>query len=205
VPLLAKTTGQRQEVAGFEVSTTLPPRRGYIFAWLVDEAVGGTPQRARTAVADALGDLTAGGWVVYYLGCAPPQTTTASADTTTETPSTTGTPATTGVGLEPVEDAWRFTGYAYLIADGVSYFTAILGSANEPDGRWSVSMRMFAPNSHEPTADLFADRPPAVALDASCLQVSALPTTTTQQGIATAVGSNGPDPTRARSMPAGYR
>lgn len=92
-----------------------------------------------------------------------------------------------------------FTAGAYKIVDGVSFYAQIDGSEVQ-DGS-NVVLRMRAPNSTEPSQDLFPERPAELGVGQTCLETDG---TAASEGTAIVVDEWAPDPEGA-AKPAGHR
>ena len=85
---------------------------------------------------------------------------------------------------------WAYAAYAYKIVDGVSYNAVLDGSGN--GNRAKLVLRLLAPRSSEPGADVFADRPPALEPGKSCIEAPTPPEIRAETGAATVMAENFP-------------
>jgi hypothetical protein len=180
-PLLARDK-QPSARAGFQTSKKVPAHRGSVDANLIDETAADPDATARARSAEFVQQLRAAGWTVYLTACIPPRAQ--------------GSPAPDKDDVPPVQyaDGWAFVAHAYKVVDGVSYFAAIDGHGSAGNKRVRVNLRLLVPQSTEPKADLFPDRPPPVAATTSCLDTAAPPAQRIVDGQAIEVDSDGPHP-----------
>ncbi|GIH06833.1 hypothetical protein Rhe02_49000 [Rhizocola hellebori] len=169
-PLLSNAIGAPVAVAGF-TEGSLPPRRGRVQAKLFEQNANDAPTTAQLKTLDAMKALRDNGWTVYFVACQPPLKP--------------GDPVPPRdlIGPFPSEEWWAFGAYAYKIKDGVSYYAAANGNGRLK-GSAAVDLDLRAPSSKEAGSDLFADRPPALAPGASCLEANGLPAQAAKAGVA---------------------
>jgi hypothetical protein len=164
---------------GFVVSDLLPAHRPMIMASLFEEKAQNPSEVARKQTSDAVVSLREGKWVVYLIACLAPGNAPPNPDDV--------------VGWQ-YEDGWGYAAYAYKIVDGVSYSAEVTGSGRGGIAR--VELRLLAPHSSEPKADLFPDRPPAVeaGVGKNCLEALMPPGERTVIGTRTLMDTTGPHP-----------
>jgi hypothetical protein len=172
---------------GFLVSDRLAAHRNLISARIADQQAQNASEVARKQTADAMLVLREGKWSVYLAACLPPGTGPDNPDDV--------------VGYR-YEDGWAYAVYAYKIADGVSYSAELLSSGR--GSRAHVALRLVAPHSSEPRADLFPDRPRELEAGKSCVEVSLPPEDRVVSGEPTLMDTQGPDP-RGGAKPTGRR
>jgi hypothetical protein len=177
-PLVARD-GTPSINQGFVISDKLPAHRNMISAGLLDEDAQNADEVARKQTSDAMMALRENKWVIYLAGCLAPGPD--NSDNKDDV-----------LGFQH-EDGWAFAAYAYKIADGVSYSAELLGSASGKRAR--LSLRLLAPHSSEPRADVFPDRPPALEAGKSCIETSLPPQARSVTGVPTVMDSVGPHPT----------
>lgn len=172
---------------GFIVSDKLPAHRGMISADLFEEEAQNANEVARKQTSDAMIALRENKWVIYLAACLPPGKA----------------PANFGdvVGFQ-YEDGWAFAAYAYKIVDGVSYSAELVGSGRGSKAK--LTLRLLAPHSSEPKADLFPDRPPSVEAGKSCIEASSPPEARVVTGTSTLMDETGPHPA-GTAKPTGRR
>jgi hypothetical protein len=125
-------------------------------------ATGAGPQPALVEVEliKVLTTLRTGGWTIYWSLCTPPPAVPKEGE---ELPAPVRMPP--GVARD---EAWQWVAFAFRVTEGVSYF-ALVSAELDPDsgGAW-IDVTMRAPQERDP-ANLFADRPKALAIGKACV------------------------------------
>lgn len=178
-PLVARDSDPAID-RGFVISETLPAHRAMITADLLDVQAQNAGEMARKQTSDAMIALRENQWVIYLAACLAPGNAPSNEDDV--------------VGFQ-YEDGWAFTAAGYKIVDGVSYNAALTGTGR--GDRAKLSLRLIAPHSTEPRADVFPDRPPALEPGKSCLESSSPPQARVVAGVSTLMDEVGPHPSGA--------
>jgi hypothetical protein len=175
-PLVARDTSPSID-RGFVISATLPAHRAMITANLFEAEAQNANVVARKQTSDTMIALRENQWVIYLAACLAPGTAPPNEDDV--------------VGFQ-YEDGWAFAAYAYKIVDGVSYNAALIGTGR--GNRAKLTLRLIAPHSAEPRADVFPERPPALEPGKSCIEASSPPEARTVAGTSTLMDEVGPHP-----------
>jgi len=147
------------------ISPATPAHRLMISASLFDEQAQNAGEVARKQTSDAMIALRENKWVIYFAACLPPDS-------------------------DSDDDGWAYAALGYKIVDGVSYHATLDGS--DSGSRAQLTLRLIAPHSTEPRADVFPDRPPALEAGKSCVEASSPPEVRQESGTPTVMAFTPP-------------
>jgi len=160
-PILADALGPVRVTPGQVLSEELGWERPQVLAGLYARVGAAPPDAsaagARARMAAMLTGLRERGWSVLWASC-----------NLSRSPS------------DPAKDSWRWSAYAYRVADGVSYWIGLRADVH-PDGHGTIDAVLRAPHHRDP-ANLFADAPAGLPAGASCIERPVLSEASEQDG-----------------------